>query len=619
MNKTFGGAINRLSFSGVFQILRWVVVTFALFSILSAYALTPQEIFRLSEPSIAIVEVVDDHATIIGAFSAIALDKDHVATQCDLLSTGPIIRVSYRGHSATAAVDRRDNQRNLCILAVSGVNMVSARMGPDDRVPTVGSTVYALGNTLGMGTGISDGVVSGVREYAGDSYIQFTAAIAHGSQGGGLFDAEGRLIGIIQYRPIGGQNVNFARPAKWLSQIEARSEQSSRSADWSTRAITHNREENWRALAEHAQRWTAADSNSIEALLYLGFARLRLKDWQIGEKTYREVLKREPASIPAALGLAQALLNSNQSAAVIELLRPLLAQNRENGELWSSIGYAELDQKHSDKAESAFREAIRIEPWNRGARFGLIALARSRSDWRGALRELRVLTASNVEDKSANLMLAEAYLKSGRPVPALATAERILANYPNDADALLWKGASLIALKRNHEGIDALKQCVTGKLLGPEWGWGSLGDAYATQKLWPEAIASYREGLKIAPDNLYLQRNFGIALKDSGQFTEAMAIFEKIKTAHPNDPFPWRQIGYVHGYLDQADKAIPVYERALALDPKDPKLWRALMEAYHSAGSNNDMRRAYDKLSGVDRQWADAAYHDLILPYEPAR
>ena len=217
------------------------------------------------------------------------------------------------------------------------------------------------------------------------------------------------------------------------------------------------------------------------------------------------------------------------------------------------------------------------------------------------------------------MQLAEAYLHQGRPARALASVEQILVIDPSNADALLWKGNALIALKRHREAIDVIKQSLTGKLLSPVWGWSALGDAYTEQKLWPEAIAAYREGLKLAPEDVIVQQKLGIALKDSGQFSDALALFEKLKLNKPDDPFPWRQIGFVHGYLDQANKAIPAYERSLALDPKQPKVWRALMEAYHSAGRRDDMRRAYDKLSALDREWAEGAYRNLILPYELAR
>ena len=68
----------------------------------------------------------------------------------------------------------------------------------------------------------------------------------------------------------------------------------------------------------------------------------------------------------------------------------------------------------------------------------------------------------------------------------------------------------------------------------------------------------------------------------------------------------------------KADAAIPAYEKALSYDRKQAKVWAALMEAYHSAGRREDVKRAYQNLLSVDGTWAEQSYRKLILPYEVA-
>jgi serine protease Do len=75
----------------------------------------------------------------------------------------------------------------------------------------VGEKVYALGNPAGDGLSVSSGVVSVTAEYLdltaanGNSKISMLeirtdAAINHGNSGGGLFNSDGRLIGIVNAR-----------------------------------------------------------------------------------------------------------------------------------------------------------------------------------------------------------------------------------------------------------------------------------------------------------------------------------------------------------------------------------------------------------------------------------
>ena len=52
--------------------------------------------------------------------------------------------------------------------------------------------------------------------------IQTDAAISGGSSGGGLFDGDGRLVGITSFVAREGQNLNFALPAEWIRDLPAR-------------------------------------------------------------------------------------------------------------------------------------------------------------------------------------------------------------------------------------------------------------------------------------------------------------------------------------------------------------------------------------------------------------
>jgi serine protease Do len=67
-------------------------------------------------------------------------------------------------------------------------------------VPHIGDPVFAVGNPHGLGWTHTAGDISQVRRRTQDGYqfrvLQTTAAINPGSSGGGLYDAEGRLIGI---------------------------------------------------------------------------------------------------------------------------------------------------------------------------------------------------------------------------------------------------------------------------------------------------------------------------------------------------------------------------------------------------------------------------------------
>jgi serine protease Do len=85
-------------------------------------------------------------------------------------------------------------------------------LGDMSRV-TVGETVFAIGNPLGLTRTVSQGIVSTTnRDFEGRLYIQTTADINPGNSGGPLFNLAGEVIGVTSmgYLFLGG--LNFAIP-----------------------------------------------------------------------------------------------------------------------------------------------------------------------------------------------------------------------------------------------------------------------------------------------------------------------------------------------------------------------------------------------------------------------
>lgn len=97
---------------------------------------------------------------------------------------------------------------NSAVLKNSGARACS--IGDSDAI-TVGDRVYAIGDPKGDGISAVDGIVSVEAEYldilASDERTELSlleirtdAAVNHGNSGGGLFSADGKLIGIVNAR-----------------------------------------------------------------------------------------------------------------------------------------------------------------------------------------------------------------------------------------------------------------------------------------------------------------------------------------------------------------------------------------------------------------------------------
>lgn len=107
--------------------------------------------------------------------------------------------VTETGTRHSASVVAVDIARDIAILRTD-LQRQPATLRPDD--PLIGEHACAIGNSFGLGIGISCGVVSAVHRSdvgfnAVEDFVQTDAAINPGGSGGALVDAEGRLIGMI--------------------------------------------------------------------------------------------------------------------------------------------------------------------------------------------------------------------------------------------------------------------------------------------------------------------------------------------------------------------------------------------------------------------------------------
>ena len=100
-----------------------------------------------------------------------------------------------------------------------------------DPTTLIGQPVYVIGNPEGLEGTISNGLVSGVRHKDGETLIQISAPISHGSSGGPVLLGDGQVVGVATALLTEGQNLNFATPAALLLRMDANPESTTKSSE----------------------------------------------------------------------------------------------------------------------------------------------------------------------------------------------------------------------------------------------------------------------------------------------------------------------------------------------------------------------------------------------------
>jgi serine protease Do len=186
----------------------------------------PEQLFERLAPSVWTVETLDAKGQPLAMGSAVVVGPGSLVTNCHVLAKAARVAVARENVSYGATLEHPDPERDLCMLKVRNFNAPAVTMGDVEDLK-VGSRVYAIGSPRGLEQTISDGLLSGVRRSSSGDFtaLQITVPISKGSSGGGLFDAQGRLIGITTFQLRDAQNLNFALPASWIAEVPQRAKE----------------------------------------------------------------------------------------------------------------------------------------------------------------------------------------------------------------------------------------------------------------------------------------------------------------------------------------------------------------------------------------------------------
>lgn len=143
----------------------------------------------------------------------------HVVTDSSTFEVSSRIKVTIAGETVAAKVIALGDNRagsgsgiDLAVIKLASVPRAATcvKLGNSSEVRN-GQTVFVIGNSLGMGTCITRGIVSDRDRYIdGERLLMTDCATNHGNSGGPIFDASGKVIGTIVSGIDNAEGMNFA-------------------------------------------------------------------------------------------------------------------------------------------------------------------------------------------------------------------------------------------------------------------------------------------------------------------------------------------------------------------------------------------------------------------------
>ncbi len=163
-----------------------------------------------------------------GAGSGVILTEDgYIITNNHVVSGASQVTVRLQdGSEHAATVIGTDSRTDIAVIKIDATGLTPAAIGDSDAL-SVGDYVMAVGNPLGnFGGSVTDGIISGLDRSisVGNTVmhvLQTNAAISPGNSGGGLFNARGELVGIVNAKSSDekAEGLGFAIPVNTAAQI----------------------------------------------------------------------------------------------------------------------------------------------------------------------------------------------------------------------------------------------------------------------------------------------------------------------------------------------------------------------------------------------------------------
>jgi tetratricopeptide (TPR) repeat protein len=436
------------------------------------------ELVRRIKPSAVAIETFDARGEKLARGSGFFIDKDRVVTNRHVIDGAYRAEVHLNSGNSYPVknVLAVDAEGDVALLRVEAPPNLVRPLSLDRTSPQEGESVVVIGNPFGLEGSVTNGIVSAVRDIPGfGRIIQITAPISPGSSGSPVVNMNGQVIGVATLQITGGQSVNFAIPSERIAQLD-RSAQSESAQQMSLGELVAATGRNKRARAVEYFRD--------------GLSFLSKDDCQRALPYFQKATESDSAygEAWAQTGFCNEKLGRHAEAA--DASRKAVSI-RPTAESYFNIGLANYYLKQYRESEQAYRQSIKLDPYN--AADAYYALGLTYRDWGQFDEEIQAYKNAirlKPDYLAAYERLGQRYLQSKKYPEAIDVFKQLSAQKPGDANAQNNLGEAYEAMGRRDEAVEAFR---TATRLKPDFGkaYFNLGKTLLGQGNRDAAIEQY--------------------------------------------------------------------------------------------------------------------------------
>jgi tetratricopeptide (TPR) repeat protein len=206
---------------------------------------------------------------------------------------------------------------------------------------------------------------------------------------------------------------------------------------------------------------------------------------------------------------------------------------------------------------------------------------------------------------SPRLLEALELHKAGKLAAAESVYAAILADTPDDPDALNLGGLALHALGKREEAAARFARAIA---LIPEFAdaHANLGAVRRTEDRLDEAAACFARAIEIEPAHGFAANNLGLVRLAQGALLEAIGLFAQARALMPGQPEIVINLSIAYMKLGDPKTALKELDVLAEAAPKDKRAHFGRGAALAELGRIDEARAAFDRALALDPDYADA-------------
>ena len=243
------------------------------------------------------------------------------------------------------------------------------------------------------------------------------------------------------------------------------------------------------------------------------------------------------------------------------------------------LGATYLDDGRPEDAQAAFSHALSLQPRSAAAWFGAGRAALALRTYAEAVQDFERVLAIDGRASAVHYPLGMAYRALGDPRKSDAHLRQRGDVTPELDDPLMQSDDDVLdsSVGSEHRGMQALRRAD-----------------------WRAAIAEFRKGLELKPDDITLRYWLGAALYASGDASAAETEFRAVVQRAPDHANAHFSLGAIDDAKGRRREAIEQYSAAVKADPTLPDARLRLADALRTSGQLEASLAQYERTVDLD-------------------